>query len=732
MEIKKSGEDISESSPHLTWNGIQSGNTPLSYISTIDLSTILTIDPKQIIKNAENIQRQNKKLDKSLKWNQNIFKNEWKNRLIHGDSLLGMNHLLLNGFREKIQMIYMDPPFGIDFKGVIKSTSQKVKGYRDHWKRGLGSYLSYLKNRFRIIRELLKAEGSFFVQIGEANVHYVRCLLDELFGPENFVSQITFRTAISTNKITNIADYLLWYAKDKPKLFRRKLFVQRSPEKIAKTFSYIYQVKKTGKSVPFKPQELVKRADLSKNPRKDRNFSINWNSEKYRPPEGFEWRWDKISMERLISLKRLTAINGKLYGMRFQSDFPMMLLTNIWNDTATSTFAAKKHYSVHTNPKVIRRCIAMTTKPGDLVLDPTVGSGTTAIVAEEMGRRWIAFDTSPTAVLSTVNWLMGTVFDNYDSNERNDDFDYKKINRTSLSDLAHNRELKVDFCYDNPKFQSKKSRLTSPFQIEMISNIDSSTPDLNFEKFLGKIRSVIQKNGIMDSSGKKNKFSKIERLPNLSVREDNLNLGVFELILSPEQDPILLIAFPFSFIPSEADFSLIIDFLNLKKKKPKEIIILSPIWDLILIDLYEKLTLALKCTKKSSSYSIIPAMTHPDLFISELSDDKHFEAIYCLGIFSFESDIESSFIHYDFNVHNWKTLKNDQIAAWAIFNRKNFSMENFQIPLFQKFTDKTIQSSVNLPFCNSLLKKRNKKEIISKGKLVYGISSLGISYFGKI
>ena len=144
-------------------------------------------------------------------------------------------------------------------------------------------------------------------------------------------------------------------------MFRRKLFTERPLGKIKKTFTYRYTDPKSGVEHAYKPQELVKRRNLAKPPRFDRMFTISWKGKEFRPPSGFEWRWDKIALEHLVTQQRINEINGKLYGMRFEADFPAMILTNVWNDTSTSTFAAKKHYTVHTNPKVIRRCMAMTT-----------------------------------------------------------------------------------------------------------------------------------------------------------------------------------------------------------------------------------------------------------------------------------------------------------------------------------------------------------------------------------
>jgi len=407
----------------------------------------------------------------------------WKNRIVHGDSLLGLHALVQAGYGNRIQMVYMDPPYGIDYNAKVQMGSSAAEGYIDTWKLGLGSYLEHLRERFLIVQSLLHPTGSIFVQIGQKNLHYVRCLMDEIFGTANCVNVITYRTAISTNNVSNIADHLLWYAKDKAQVFQRRLYCDRSPSKVLKTFTYSQTDPTTGKVTKFKPQEIVKKVKLGASPfsktskikknsrksREPRMFSLMWKSIKYFPPKGYEWRWKEEAMNRLLALDRVQEINGKLYGKRFETDFPKMLLTNVWTDTSTSTFAAKKHYSVHTNPKVIQRCIAMTTRPGDLIVDPTAGSGTTAVVAEKLGRRWIVFDTSALAIYSTLHWLSGSVFDKFKWNGETGEYIYKQIPKISLSNLAQDRVSPMEFQYDNPVVERKKRRLSSKF---ILSTLD--------------------------------------------------------------------------------------------------------------------------------------------------------------------------------------------------------------------------------------------------------------------
>ncbi len=416
------------------------------------------------------------KIDESLE----KFK---KNRLIWGDCLQGMAALYAEGYQNQIQMVYLDPPFGIEYNAGFYSGTQKVEGYSDKWTNGLESYLDFLRSRLYLARELLHPSGSIFVQISDRNVHYVRCLLDEVFGIDNWINQIMFRTAISTNRINSVGDYLLWYAKDKNQHFKRDLYIDRPADNRDRTFTYTEEIipneKIDGVSSPeseikgsaFKPQELVKRIIPGKDLKKNRLFLVEWQGKSYTPPDGFEWRWDENAIIQLIQEGRVCDIHGKLYGKRYEADFPAMLLTNMWTDTTTSTFAAKKHYTVHTNPKVIQRCIALTTHPGDLILDPMIGSGTTAVVAEQMGRQWIGFDTSSTAILATLNWLLGSDFPIYAWDATTTDFEYQHLTRRSLSQIAHIKSSEDLRYYDRPRILQPHGRHCFPFTFEFVESV---------------------------------------------------------------------------------------------------------------------------------------------------------------------------------------------------------------------------------------------------------------------
>jgi DNA modification methylase len=684
-----------EELPELIWVNRPKNNFQ---VPKVDIKPVLKINSTNILTNLSKIQSKLIKSNQKLhfyssykKVFQKEKKNESLNRIIHADSLIGMANLIEKGFKEKIQMIYFDPPFGIEFKAKFHSGNQKTEGYIDSWKNGLRSYLEYLRERFFLCRELLHSSGSIFIQIGDDNVHYVRCLLDEIFGGDNFVSQITFRTAISTNKISSISDYLLWYAKDKSKMFRRKLFCERSEEKSSKTFTYSDTNPKSGKIRKFKAQELVKRIIPTKSLRIDRNYSVDFKGKKFLPPDGFEWRWNKPALISLIELDRIHEINGKLYGKRYGKDFPVMILTNLWTDTSTSTFAARKHYTVHTNPKVIRRCMAMTTKPGDIVLDPTSGSGTTAIVAEDLFRKWIVFDTSPTSILSTFNWLMGTTFPDYQWDDSINDFIYTQVSKVSLSDLAHKRTSNQEFQYDLPKNSKKNetfNRVVSPFSIEMINR-------LKIHKWQEFIISILKNNGILLPSGNNIIVKDIKSVEIPDNKEINLDLSIIRATIG-EDSYNIIITNPAAEI-SESNILKLLEYQD-KSIKNHNWIILGSIFSFSFYQKIEKIrNNNNKISQQTKQKVILLGLYHPDLLIKQLNFNIHPESIRMLGsIIQKPKDLKISFQFYNPLSNAIEKLPDDQIAVWMICDLKNVEkklpkIDLIQSPIYENFISKTVK-----------------------------------------
>ena len=370
----------------------------------------------------------------------------WSNRMILGDSLHVMASLAeREGLRGKVQCIYFDPPYGIKFNSNFQwsTTSrdvtdgkadhitrepEQVKAFRDTWRDGIHSYLTYLRDRLTVARDLLTDSGSIFVQISNENVHRVRCVLDEVFGDENSITSIAFKKASpETRTIKNAFNYILWYAKKSEAVKVRKLFRPRQlsdgttedPKKLA-----LWLVLPDGTERPLTTDEkredepmpenaLVFRADKVRDSgrMKDRVFNFNFRGESLDAGEQHCWRGDASEMERLKRADRLLRTRETLAYKYFLADNWGVERTNVWEDTAGKI--PDMRYVVETNEKIVARCLMLATDPGDLVLDPTCGSGTTATVAEQWGRRWITIDTSRVALALARARIMGARYPFY-------------------------------------------------------------------------------------------------------------------------------------------------------------------------------------------------------------------------------------------------------------------------------------------------------------------------------
>jgi adenine-specific DNA-methyltransferase len=370
---------------------------------------------------------------------------DWANRIILGDSLQVMVSLArredLSG---KVQMVYIDPPYGISFKSNFQSLlgdrdvkdrdqdltreAEMVRAYRDTWTLGIHSYLAYLRDRFIAAKELLTDSGSVFVQISDENVHRVRCVMDEVFGSNNFVSMITFRTTANLvgNYLGNNSDYLLWYSRDISRLKYRQVYKERGlAEDIGARYTR-YELPDYSRHVMAREERgdedlLPKGAQpyrhdnlSSQGATESGGYRFGFNGIEFKPSSGRHWTTALDGMTRLAGANRLAAPSPRSLGyVRYLKDFPVAEFTSVWSDTATGAFTDDKVYVVQTNTKVIERCLLMTTDPGDLVLDPTCGSGTTAYVAEQWGRRWITGDTSRVALALARQRLMTARFPYY-------------------------------------------------------------------------------------------------------------------------------------------------------------------------------------------------------------------------------------------------------------------------------------------------------------------------------
>jgi adenine-specific DNA-methyltransferase len=336
----------------------------------------------------------------------------WSNRMILGDALNVMASLAeREALRGKVQMIYIDPPYGIKFgsnwqastrkrdvkDGKIADASREVeqiKAFRDTWELGIHSYLTYLRDRLAVAKDLLTESGSVFVQIGDDNVHLVRSLMDEVFGSENFVSLITFRTTsgfAQSAALPREGNYLVWYGRDATVVKYRALYRTRAlADDVGARYGRIElpdgtRRPMTANELKSPPAgEVYRHADLtSQVATPSGTVPFDFDGHTFRPGSGSHWKTTVNGLKRLAAARRLAApTQNSLAYVRYLNDFPVGELTNSWSDTQTGAFTDDKVYVVQTNSKIIERCMLMTTDPGDLVLDPTCGSGTTAHVAE--------------------------------------------------------------------------------------------------------------------------------------------------------------------------------------------------------------------------------------------------------------------------------------------------------------------------------------------------------------
>jgi adenine-specific DNA-methyltransferase len=453
-----------------------------------------------------------------------FYKHElnWSNRMILGDSLTVMTSLLE---RERLggqaQVVFIDPPYGVNYKSNFQPSlgstdvaqddagltrePEMIQAYRDTWVLQIHSYLSYLRDRINVARELLNDSGSIFIQISDDHVHQVRVLLDEVFGAENCVAQITFqKTANSTGRnLQIVADYLLWYAKDIEQVKYRQLYQSRELGGDGAE-AYTKLQMSDGSIRTLTPEERTGLSDLPEGSRAFRMapltsqsigrkkgpgaaswFDVELDGQTYRPPATRRWATNEEGMERLRHAGRLMAGGNSLNYVRYLDDFSGVAITNLWSDTAMSGSADRKRYVVQTNPKVIARCFMMTTDPGDLVIDPTCGGGTSALVAEQHGRRWITVDTSRVALAVARERLLTAVYDYYRLAQPERDVDggfvYETQQRVTLGQIAKDEEPETVTLFDRPVVDKKKTRVSGPFTVEALSrySVNPLGPDVS-------------------------------------------------------------------------------------------------------------------------------------------------------------------------------------------------------------------------------------------------------------
>jgi adenine-specific DNA-methyltransferase len=409
----------------------------------------------------------------------------WSNRMILGDSLQVMASLAeREGLRGKVQCIYLDPPYGIKFNSNFQwsTTSRDVKdgnaahitrepeqvrAFRDTWRDGIHSYLTYLRDRLTVARDLLTESGSIFVQIGDENVHRVRALMDEVFGNENFVSEIIFlkTTGKASGLLDNNYDILLWFARHRESIKYRRTYFARTPQD---DYNLRFVQLDSGerrriadsevdelwgkKANFFRPNPLT-----SQTPSATIQYATTYNGREFTPGRR-GWSTNEVGMQRLRYSDRLMAIGNTLTYVRFLNDAPVRAHTSMWSDTRQSGFGDERIYVVQTAARVVERCLLMTTDPGDLVLDPTCGSGTTATVAEQWGRRWITIDTSRVALALARARIMGARYAYYLlADSRDGQLKEAEVTRTAPSSQPTRGNIRQGFVYERVPHITLKS-----------------------------------------------------------------------------------------------------------------------------------------------------------------------------------------------------------------------------------------------------------------------------------
>ena len=519
--------------PELYWLGKYKDQADAdSAEMTLDIRSLYVhedIAPEMLIKRLYQVRQEQKNPEQGILFSSDDIRTEvedqlervadyythsvgWKNRLIQGDSLLVMNSLLnREGMAGRVQTIYIDPPYGIkygsnwqmklnsrDVKDNDENVSgepEMIKAFRDTWELGIHSYLTYLRDRLVLAKELLTQSGSVFVQISDDNVHLVRNLLDEVFGSENFVSMITTKKSggLSSDSISNISDYIVWYAKDKENVKIRKLFIPKKlTEGVGLRYNRVEEIDGTirpisdgerlnPKTLPVGSKIFLGGPITSQDPPKEPQPFV-FEGKTYLPPSARHWSATYPSgMEKLAQIGRIIktkdSINYKLY----IDDFPVVNLTNLWDDTM-GTAEQNKRYVCQTSIKPIQRCILMTSDPGDLILDPTCGSGTTAFVAEQWGRRWITIDTSRIALniaktrLTTALYPYYELFDSKNENIRQG-FIYKTVPHITMKSLIGEESEVSETLYDQPILDKKRIRVSGPFTVETLQSYNVMSPE---------------------------------------------------------------------------------------------------------------------------------------------------------------------------------------------------------------------------------------------------------------
>ena len=562
--------------PQLSWAG-KAEHTSFG-VPTVSLHVHERIDPRTIIEAVRKrrspdsqpslfaMPEENPPLRQAIEFYKH--RHNWKNRLIAGDSLLVMNSLLeKEGLGGKVQTVYIDPPYGIRYgsnfqpfvhrREVVDGKDddltgepEQIRAFRDTWELGIHSYLAYLRDRLLLARELLHESGSCFVQIGDENVHRVAMVMDEVFGAANRMATISYATTggSSANNLPQVADYLLWYAKEISQAKYRQLYEPLTRTQVIQQMNWDAMVElDDGACRPLTRAEkadpdenlstgsrLFQRAMLTSQheSRTGRSNPYKVGGKTYICPRNQQWRVSTKGLDRLNEIGRLdiSGEHKRLAWKHYEDEIPGKRLNNVWADLARPV---DKRYVVQTATKVLQRCILMTSDPGDLVFDPTCGSGTTAYVAEQWGRRWITCDTSRVAVSLAKQRFMTANFDYYELARPDEGvgagFRYRNVPTVSAATLAYDQPPNETVLYDQPFTDRARTRVTGPFTVEAVPAptvrplddieragelpADESVARMGPTVRQGDWRDELLKTGIRGKAGQRISFARLEPLP---------------------------------------------------------------------------------------------------------------------------------------------------------------------------------------------------------------------------
>lgn len=585
--------------PQLQWAG-KAEHTSFD-VPTVSLHVHERIDPRRIIETVKKeeesptqmslFEEQKKPLREAIEFYKH--KENWSNRLIAGDSLLVMNSLLeKEGMGGKVQMLYFDPPYGIKYgsnfqpfvnKRDVKekdddltSEPEMVKAFRDTWELGIHSYLTYLRDRLLLAKDLLHESGSVFVQISDENVHLVRNVLDEVFEMKNFVAEIKFKTTggRSSDTLDRITNYILWFGKDKSKIKYSQLFSLKN-EDLSDAYDWIETEK--GEAIPLNNKHFEGKEPIPKGRRyqltdltsqgetETGSFPFTFNGLQFYSRKGRHWTTNEDGLKELVKQKRIQQKGDNIFFKKYFDDYPVNSLDDVWLDTAMGGFrkTQEKIYVVQTNSIVVQRCLLMTTQPGDLALDITCGSGTTAYVAENWGRRWITCDTSRVALTLAKQRLLTGNFDFFELAYPNEGvgsgFIYNQVPHVTLGSIARKEPAPKEILVDQPIPNNKKTRVTGPFTVEAVpapvaKSFEDIEADTQIEADTSVSRSgeTLRQNnwidellraGVRGKSGSQISFTRMESLSGTrflqshgETKEDNPKLVV--VCFGPEHAPL--------------------------------------------------------------------------------------------------------------------------------------------------------------------------------------------------